>query len=387
MLKRAYFLLILFFIVFSLYAVENREESQFAAEKSDVLYISLNSDFAQNDAVQLELYAKSTTDYVLEYNYIDFAGNSMPEIDKEDVIFDTKIAPVIFNLSETHISPNGDGEKDKAILTFGYHDFQGIERWEVNLSDSSEDGNKKVVYKGDDLGVFEAVFDGIDSNGKAIPDGEYYVNFITYYTNGIIVSHGKKIYIDRSSAVAKNGKEGTVAPEKASEGKKDSTSADMLAKSDAKDAKDTKELDAMLIKKEGKYYIATDDIIFAAYKTELDSAGKEREGANLASIKRVADFYKKYPNYTIILEGNALNVLLGVGSEREKKEEDILVKVVDGRINSVKNALIKAGIPEADIKAVNNGGKKPLVPVDNLKERWKDRRVIFRVEAKNEPKK
>ncbi len=595
--------------------------------------------------------------YSYRLNCTDRAGNSMQEIVIDNIVVDTRVPDIIFELSEIYISPNGDGVKDMTVLTFGHYELEGIgvESWEVNLSDSPEEGNKKVIYTGGESGVFEAVFDGADDNGGNIPDGTYYINFITYYTNGAVVIYSEEIYIDRvppkvsinirnrifdpgSDDADKNQTEitfrsnkevvaagviedsmGEVVAEfidwgietedsliwdgrddsendlpdgdyylvtefadiagnsfmpakekitlkrvagavdivvvpgaiRASEGN-DSTglyfnilvdpeymdriqSWELVINDEAGETKasfngesqipdhiiweakdipgegfynarlivnysngaknekvidnifndltapdvsqnitpspfaalgknsyegkvdialnvtendkcygwevsvqDDKEtviasykgdgeppqsviwdgkansgyvlennktyfvvskvtdmagntgsakgqflFDAALVKKDGKYYIATDDIIFAAYKAELNSAGKTRETANLASLKKVADFNKKYPNYIITLEGNALNVLLGQGTDREKKEEDILVKVVDGRISSVKNALLKAGVPETIIKIINNGGKKPIVPVNDLDDRWKDRRVTFSVEQQN----
>ncbi|MCP5515191.1 MAG: OmpA family protein [Spirochaetales bacterium] len=139
-------------------------------------------------------------------------------------------------------------------------------------------------------------------------------------------------------------------------------------------------IDIALIKRDGKYYINTENIIFSAYKSSIDSRGKETAAINRKSLKRVADLMKAYPEYSVVIEGHALNVLLGAGTAREKKEEAILEKLTVDRAESVRKELIKLGVPEKSLKIEAFGGKYPIAPVKDLKERWKNRRVVFVVD-------
>ena len=139
-------------------------------------------------------------------------------------------------------------------------------------------------------------------------------------------------------------------------------------------------IDIALIKRDGKYYINTENIIFSAYKSSIDSRGKATAAVNRKSLKRVADLMKAYPEYSVVIEGHALNVLLGAGTAREKKEEAILEKLTVDRAESVRKELIKLGVPEKSLKVEAFGGKQPVAPVKDLKERWKNRRVVFVVD-------
>ncbi len=133
-------------------------------------------------------------------------------------------------------------------------------------------------------------------------------------------------------------------------------------------------------KRGSKYYIKTDDVIFPAYKSGIASGSRQQTGINMDSIAKVAEFHKSYPFYTILIEGHALNVLLGSGSAREIREEKILEKVTYERAMNVKKELIKLGVPEEKLQVKAFGGKEPVAPVRDLKERWKNRRVVFSLE-------
>ena len=41
------------------------------------------------------------------------------------------------------------------------------------------------------------VFDGLDSNGAMLPDGEYNAGFVSFYDNGAKIAHSEIIVIDR----------------------------------------------------------------------------------------------------------------------------------------------------------------------------------------------
>jgi outer membrane protein OmpA-like peptidoglycan-associated protein len=582
-------------------------------------------------------------EYTYKLNSTDLAGNKMEEKTIEGIILDTRTPEIIFRLSDHYVSPNNDGSKDTIVLTFGHNDPEGLESWEVFLADES--GDKKAVYTGSDPGMYEAVFDGLDSNGVMLPDGEYNAGSISIYDNGARIVHNEKIVIDTvmpkvtvniSSRVISPGRDepgnsseisfksdeivtwkGIIKDSSGSEvvetSDEDSTSlvvwegmddsgnylpdgdyflsasftdragntynhktekiavkrivgaADILVipgiirllegndnsglyfkvisdpkddiaswKFDLKessgktalsengastlpdhifwDGKDGSEgfysaefrvvynnggvtekkiddiyydltaplldldaasspfvdeggsyegevnfileikenyklygweivirdsdgqtvitldgegdpegyvdwygetennyklesgavytatarvadmagnigtakgdfpIDIALVKRDGKYYINTENIIFAAYKSSIDSRGRETANINRKSLKRVADLMKAYPDYTVVIEGHALNVLLGAGSAREKKEEAILEKLTADRAESVRKELLKLGVPESSLKTESFGGKQPIAPVKDMKERWKNRRAVFVVD-------
>jgi len=66
------------------------------------------------------------------------------------------------------------------------------------------------------------------------------------------------------------------------------------------------------------------------------------------------------------------------GKEKnQKREEKILFPLTERRANTVMNELIKQGINKKRIDTLPYGGSYPIVPVDDKKIRWKNRRVEF----------
>lgn len=141
-------------------------------------------------------------------------------------------------------------------------------------------------------------------------------------------------------------------------------------------------LDIFLVKKDGKYHIAVPNIIFGAYQHALDSRGPEYEKRNRDSIRRVADIYRRYPSYGLLLEGHALNIYRGVSEKRESDEEKILQPLTVRRAATVRDALIEEGMDGGQIETEAYGGTRPIVSVHDVDLRWKNRRVEFIMKKK-----
>ncbi len=134
-------------------------------------------------------------------------------------------------------------------------------------------------------------------------------------------------------------------------------------------------LDILLVMKDGKKYLSVPNIIFGAYKFALDSAGSERFAENNRSLDKVASIYRKYPAYSLVLEGHALNIYLD--GPREEKEEQILLPLTANRASSVRDALIGRGMSDSKISIEAYGGQYPIVSVTDKNVWWKNRRVEF----------
>ncbi|MCF6335207.1 MAG: OmpA family protein, partial [Spirochaetales bacterium] len=134
-------------------------------------------------------------------------------------------------------------------------------------------------------------------------------------------------------------------------------------------------LDILLVMKDGKKYLSVPNIIFGAYKFALDSAGSERFAENNRSLDKVASIYRKYPAYSLVLEGHALNIYLD--GPREEKEEQILLPLTANRASSVRDAMIGRGMSDSKISIEAYGGQYPIVSVTDKNVWWKNRRVEF----------
>lgn len=134
--------------------------------------------------------------------------------------------------------------------------------------------------------------------------------------------------------------------------------------------------DILLARKGDKLYLLVDNIIFGAYQHKLDSAGKEKHTDNLASIDKVIKIMNTYPNFSIELEGHALNIYRG-DAGAEAKEEKILYPLTERRAKTVKDALTDGGVPEENVTTSAFGGKYPIASVIDWSVNWKNRRVEF----------
>lgn len=134
-------------------------------------------------------------------------------------------------------------------------------------------------------------------------------------------------------------------------------------------------IEILLVMKNGRKYISVPNIIFGAYKYTLGSAGTKFLNRNKGSLDKVAEIYKKYPKYGLILEGHALDIYLD--SPRQEKEEKILFPLTQHRAETVKNALVNRGMEAEKIKIEAYGGLHPIVSVHDKTVWWKNRRVEF----------
>ena len=134
-------------------------------------------------------------------------------------------------------------------------------------------------------------------------------------------------------------------------------------------------LDVLVLQKDGKMFLLVPNIIFGAYRHELDSRGPDFLKRNMDSIRRVADLAKRYPEYGIGLEAHAENIYLR--GPREAAEEKILFPLTQRRAESVRKALIDLGVEAGRITSSAFGGKFPIADVKNPEVYWKNRRVEF----------
>lgn len=134
-------------------------------------------------------------------------------------------------------------------------------------------------------------------------------------------------------------------------------------------------LDVLVLQKGGKMFLLVPNIIFGAYRHELDSRGADFLKKNMDSIKRVADLARRYPDYAIGLEAHAENIYLG--GPGEGAEEQILFPLTQRRAESVRKALVDLGLAAGRIVSNAYGGKLPIADVKNPEVYWKNRRVEF----------
>jgi outer membrane protein OmpA-like peptidoglycan-associated protein/flagellar hook assembly protein FlgD len=132
-------------------------------------------------------------------------------------------------------------------------------------------------------------------------------------------------------------------------------------------------IDILVVRDGDRLKVQISNITFAPNSPELILDPEDERGAkNLAILQRLAQVFDKYSSYQIRIEGHAVNV---TGTEREEREE--LQPLSLARAETVRRAMIEAGISDRRITTLGRGGTEPIVPHTDLDNRWKNRRVEF----------
>ena len=372
-------------------------------------------------------------DYYLETYFEDLAGNPyVPEKKKITIDRADKKAALVNIPGAEMIEKNIEGLAAFKVES----DSSGLEMWSFKVSD--ENGN--IIYEESGSDSFPEMIVVPGSRDDAV-EGNYNISFTTVYENGSSDEHFFKYFYDltppeadlviTATPFAVNGEvlDGEVhfeadvkddsgiykwiltlkdeaGEEDSMEGREPSDNSivlygedysasevesgssydaslklvDMNGNSTVVDGSFTIDIIAELVN--GRYYLDVPDVIFSAYKYGLYSRGRSTGDRNMKTIRKVAELSQKYPDYTIVLEGHALNVFHSSKSSKEAKEEKVLVPLTQKRAESVKKALINEGIPADRIRVEYFGGKKPAASTKDKSVWWKNRRVVFGIDKK-----
>jgi flagellar hook assembly protein FlgD len=375
--------------------------------------------------------------YFFEGLFTDQAGNQK-KTDDLAIALSTQQYPVAVKAPKV-FSPNSDGKSDKLVLKLEAANEQAVEKWSIQLEDESGEIVRNI--EGENGIPKDYTWDGMVNTRQGekakAKEGVYTAVLNTEYNNGSTsISEKTRFLLDVTPPKVKLGV--TADPftqtDKGLEGQafitlqvEDSSdvqgwSLDILNKQkeivrsftgegdpseqiawngEGETGQITKAqeiftlrvnvvdaggnastftqdmpLDVLVVRKNGKLYLMVPNVIFGAYKSDLDSAGKTQLARNQDALARVAQIYQKYPHNKLLLEGHALDVYLG-NKIKEKKEEGILLPLTDKRAGTVRDALVKIGLPQDKIETKGFGGYYPLVSVKDKKVYWKNRRVEF----------
>jgi len=129
--------------------------------------------------------------------------------------------------------------------------------------------------------------------------------------------------------------------------------------------------DILLIKIEKGWQLDLASLVFQPSKADLVDDDSAAGKSNAATLAKLSGVLKRMQKYNIAIIGHAVNISGTIEEEAE------LLKLSAERAVTVKNALVKLGIPAAKLTTEGKGGKEPLVPHSDEVNRWKNRRVEF----------
>ena len=245
-------------------------------------------------------------------------------ISSKPIRIDTSPPKISINLTPQPFSPDDDGTNDVLSIFLSAEDASEINGWKLSILDPA--GNIFTSFSGKTLpsGVF--TWDGYNLNNELIEAAQDYT------------------YIVQVRDVL-----GNMATQKG-----------------------TLSTDVFVIRDGDKLKIRISSIVFPPNSANLLSLDRETSEHNKAILDRIAIVLKKYSSYRIRIEGHGVNIS---GTEREEKTE--LEALSLARSQAVLEALVERGIERNRLEAHGMGGRYPLVPHDDLTNRWKNRRVEF----------
>lgn len=355
----------------------------------------------------------------------DRAGNRATS-DPVTLTIDSRPALAFLNVDSTAISPNGDGVADAAVATLRSSLPNAVVAW--HLRAHSEERSIELAAGTDDLPQ------QFDLDGELIADGVYTLELELEHEHGpIALSTFEGFRVDRQPPTIRvtqepqlfspdgdgladilrlgvewedlsairywyleifdpfdnlffdRGAEGPPPAELAWDGRADDgelvaaaqnypyrlTLEDVLGNRSVYEA--TIGVDVLVEPFGDGFRIRIPSITFLPNVAQLDLAENTEAGrTNRFVLERLAEILQRFPDYTIQVEGHAVNLS---GTEREETEE--LLPLSRARAQTVVDALVNSGIPRRQLSALGRGGRQPVVPHTDLEQRWKNRRVDF----------
>ncbi|MBN2440611.1 MAG: OmpA family protein [Spirochaetales bacterium] len=247
---------------------------------------------------------------------------SVREIPKESKV-SIRITPRLF-------SPDNDNNNDLAEIWPDVTAYCRIDRWTLTILDPEY--HDFYFLSGEGEVPKKITWDGHSTDGDLVESAmEYYVNLSVYDEYNRKAEANQVIYTD-----------------------------------------------ILVMKKDDRINTRIQSITFAPYSASLfinDSV--EKTTKNIEILNRLVELFTQYKDYTIRIEGHANHLDWEDPEKKRIEQETILLPLSLKRAQVVKDSLVILGIEEDRISVFGYGGDVPLVPFDDIDNRWKNRRVEF----------
>ena len=232
-------------------------------------------------------------------------------------------------LDDGLFSPDKDGVNDSARIGLRTNSAS-LARWSVEILDPY--GNLFRSWEGNGLPPGELSWDGLGNTGELVQSAaDYAVVFLLEDEAG-----------------------------------NQSMSSDIIM------------IDILVIVDGNRLKINIPSIYFAGNTPDLFDVSPEEQERNFNTLRRLAEILNIYQEYSIAIEGHAVRLLSG--TEGESEQTDTLIPLSKNRALEVKQALAILGVAWERMTERGFGGAMPVVPHDDLENRWKNRRVEFILE-------
>ena len=139
-------------------------------------------------------------------------------------------------------------------------------------------------------------------------------------------------------------------------------------------------IDILVIRDGDRLKVRIPSITFAPNTPDYVNVDPEKALKNQEVIKRLAEIFKKFSKYKILVVGHANRdkydpAVNPAGAKKEQNEE--LLPLSKSRADAIRSALIAEGIEARRITTEGKGGAEPVVAFGDRDNWWKNRRVEF----------
>ncbi|MBN2739189.1 MAG: OmpA family protein [Spirochaetales bacterium] len=283
-----------------------------------------------NDQDKLSAEGKYTAKLTVEY----LKGNS-PQGLTTPFNLDVKAPKVDLFLNPLPFSPDNDGVDDELFISLSVDDTSNIAQWSLKINDPT--GKLFTEYKGKGQPSENIIWDGWSPQKELVQSAEDYPLELMV----------EDIYGNRASVKR-------VIP-----------------------------IDILVIRDGDRLKIRIPSITFKPDTDDYLNVPADRLEKNMATLNRLAEIFKKYASYNILIQGHAVSLFWDDPVKGKNEQEEELLPLSKKRAESIKKGLVELGIASARIQTEGIGGAEPVVPHGDLDNRWKNRRVEFLLVKKN----
>jgi flagellar hook assembly protein FlgD len=278
------------------------------------------------NAAGSQLAAEGSYTAVLQVEY--FKGN-IAEARTASFRFDVTPPKVDIGIGPLPFSPDNDGSNDELTITLKVDDISPIDSWDLTILDPA--GHPFNKFSGKGVPSQQIIWNGTSSTGELVQSAEDYPLVFTIKDDlGDSATFNKVIPVD---------------------------------------------ILVMLDGNQLKVRIAS--ITFLANAADYVNVDPEKALKNSVTIKRLAEIFKKYSQYKIVIQGHANLINYADPAKAKTEQEQELIPLSKARADAIRTALIAEGIDAARISTVGVGASQPVVPFSDKDNNWKNRRVEF----------
>lgn len=265
------------------------------------------------------------------YRYVlsarDRAGNSV-SVESDSFLLDREGPALDVTLEPTPFNPGAEDEELSIHLTTS--DRTGLESWSVAIRDP--EGNHFARFSGEGDPPETITWDGRSEDGEFPQSLRDYTATVTV-TNQV----GNRSATERTVPIG------------------------LLVETD----------------ENGDTRFRLTGIRFAPFEAEFsDLDDQEALERNRETLDTIAEYLEEFPDQNVRIEGHAVHIFFA--EERARREqEEVLQPLSEDRAAAIRDALVDRGIDEDRLTTKGFGGSEPVVPHDDMENRWKNRRVEF----------